>query len=74
MTRPAGYPPKLMPVSEAARYIGVSESTLRKLDIRRRELGSKRLYDVVDLDAYANELPYEGSTNHGAWDAFVDGS
>lgn len=61
MSTPAlDFLPRLMPAPVAARYIGVSESTLRTLDIPRRELGSKRLYDRFDLDAYASDLPYEG--------------
>ncbi|OWU80457.1 hypothetical protein ATO1_08920 [Phaeobacter sp. 22II1-1F12B] len=55
------FPPRLMPAPLAARYIGVSESTLRKLDLPRKELGGKRVYDKADLDAYADSLPYEGS-------------
>lgn len=54
------FPPRLMPSPQAAHYIGVSESTLRNLHIPRRELGSKRVYDKADLDAYADNLPYEG--------------
>ncbi|MGK7653196.1 DNA-binding protein [Roseovarius sp. B08] len=56
-----------MPAPVAARYIGVSESTLRTLDIPRRELGSKRLYDRFDLDAYASDLPYEGGAPVDGW-------
>lgn len=33
---------------------------LRTLEIRRRVLRSKRLYEVADLDAYADALPYDG--------------
>ncbi|WP_306131096.1 DNA-binding protein [Roseovarius sp. MMSF_3350] len=61
------FPPRLMPAPVAARYIGVSESTLRTLDIPRRELGSKRLYDRFDLDAYASDLPYEGGAPVDGW-------
>ncbi len=51
--------PLLMPAPVAAQYIGVSVSTLRTLEIPRRMLGAKRLYDRRDLDAYANDLPYD---------------
>lgn len=54
------FPPRLMTSPVAAAYLGVSESTLRKLEIPRRELLSKRVYDKADLDAYADDLPYEG--------------
>lgn len=53
------FPPRLMPAPVAARYIGVSESTLRDLQLPRRKLGAKRLYDKADLDAYADHLPYD---------------
>ena len=55
-------PPRLMPAPVAARYIGVSPSTLSKLGLPRKELGAKRLYDKADLDAYADGLPYEGDS------------
>lgn len=54
--------PRLLPAPEAARYLGVSESTLRTLDIPRRVLGAKRLYDRIALDAYASDLPIDGET------------
>ena len=52
--------PRLLPAPVAARYIGVSETTLRGLPIPRRVLGAKRLYDRYDLDAYADGLASEG--------------
>ncbi|WP_258223581.1 helix-turn-helix domain-containing protein [Rhodobacter aestuarii] len=51
-----------MPAPEAAHYLGVSESMLRQLDLPRRMLGAKRLYDRFDLDAYASSLPIEGES------------
>lgn len=54
------YAPRLLPERDAAAYLGVSPSTLRKLPLRRRMLGGKRLFDRADLDAYADALPYEG--------------
>lgn len=53
------FPPRLMPSPTAAYYLGVSESTLRKLEIRRKSRGAKRLYDKADLDDYIDRLPYE---------------
>ncbi|AVO39609.1 helix-turn-helix domain-containing protein [Pukyongiella litopenaei] len=50
-----------MPAPAAAHYIGVSESTLRTLNLPRRKLGAKRVYDRADLDAYADALPYDGA-------------
>lgn len=56
---------RLLPEPAAADYIGVSRSTLRKLGIKRRVLGGKRLYDRIDLDAFADELSYEGESGEG---------
>ena len=53
------FTPRLLPAPQAAHYIGVSVSTLRKLPIRRRQLDGKRVYDRLDLDAYASSLTYE---------------
>lgn len=52
--------PRLLPSPQAAHYLGVSETTLRGLGIPRRELGGKRLYDRLDLDAFADALNAEG--------------
>ena len=60
--------PRLLPAPEAARYLGVSESTLRTLGIARRVLGAKRLYDRIDLDAYASGLPIEGEVEANTCD------
>ena len=66
MTRPAlTLAPRLLPAPEAARYLGISETTLRSLPIPRRELGTRRLYDRFDLDAFASELPVEGDKATG---------
>ncbi|SOC15942.1 hypothetical protein SAMN05877809_10884 [Rhodobacter sp. JA431] len=56
------FTPRLMPAPEVAHYLGVSESMLRQLDLPRRMLGAKRLYDRFDLDAYASSLPIEGES------------
>lgn len=56
------FPPRLMPAAQAAHYVGVSVTTLRNTNIPRRELGGKRVYDRHDLDAFADNLPYEGQT------------
>jgi hypothetical protein len=52
--------PGLLTESGAAAYLGVSSSTLRELELPRRMLGSKRLYDRRDLENYIDSLPYEG--------------
>lgn len=57
------YAPRLLGQTEAAAYLGVSATTLRGLPIPRRVLGGRRLFDRIDLDAYASTLPYEGETD-----------
>lgn len=59
--------PRLMPTPQAAHYLGVSESTLRALSVPRRKLGAKRVYDKTDLDAFADQLPYEDSEPENEW-------
>jgi len=54
------FAPRLLPAPDAAAYLGISETTLRGLELPRRMLGGKRLYDRYDLDAYASSLPIEG--------------
>jgi superfamily I DNA/RNA helicase len=56
-----------MPTPHAALYLGVSESTLRTLGIPRKILGGKKLYDRLELDAYANNLDTEGESIANAW-------
>lgn len=58
------FAPRLMPAPQAAHYIGVSQSKLRTLGLPRRELDGKRVYDKADLDAYADNLPYEGQEDN----------
>jgi hypothetical protein len=53
------YAPRLLPAPRAAEYLGVSESKLRTLPISRKVLDGKRLYDRLDLDAYADALKTE---------------
>ncbi|APE43390.1 DNA-binding protein [Sulfitobacter alexandrii] len=52
--------PRLMPAPQAAHYLGVSESKLRCLKLPRKVLDGKRLYDRIELDAYADNLATEG--------------
>lgn len=54
--------PRLMPAPQAAHYMGISTSKLRQLDIPRKRLDGKRLYDRIDLEAYADALTEETST------------
>lgn len=54
------FAPRLLGAAEAASYLGVSATTLRGLPIPRRVLGGRKLFDRLDLDRYASDLPYEG--------------
>ena len=51
--------PALLGERDAACYLGISPTSLRKLDLPRRTLGARRLYDRRDLDAFVDALPYE---------------
>ena len=53
---------RLMGERAAAEYLGISQTTLRGLGLPRRVLGARRLYDVADLEAFADALPYEGES------------
>ena len=54
MNTPAG-----LNVQEAARYVGVSATTLARSDCPRVRIGRRVVYRVVDLDAYlANRLTH----------------
>lgn len=54
------FAPRLLPTPQAAAYLGVSETKLRSLAIPRKVLDGKRLYDRLELDAYADSLASEG--------------
>lgn len=66
------FAPRLMPAPQAAHYLGVSASKLRGLPIPRRMLDGKRLYDRIDLDAYADSLPSEEGEANTCDAAFGD--
>lgn len=69
MTRHAAFAnARLLGAPEAALYIGVSVTTLRSLPIPRKILGGRKLYDRIDLDAYASDLPYEGESEANSCD------
>ena len=67
---PAAFPPRLMQASAAAHYLGVSVSKLRGLDIPARVNGGNKLYDKIDLDAYADALPYDGKGGNSCDELF----
>jgi hypothetical protein len=56
------FAPRLLPAPQAAAYLGVSETKLLTLGIPRKMLGAKRLFDRLDLDAYADALSAEGES------------
>jgi len=60
------FAPRLLAEPEAARYLGMSATTLRSLGLPRKEMRAKRLYDRFDLDDYASALPYEGQDDTAA--------
>lgn len=55
------FPPRLLSSAKAAAYLGISETTLRTLGLPRRILGTRRLYDRYELDAFADGLEAEDS-------------
>jgi integrase len=48
----------------AAAYIGLSETTLRAVGPKPREVGKRRLYDRIDLDRWADRLGGQPLTAH----------
>ncbi len=54
------FPPRLMQAKAAAHYLGVSASKLRTLGIPTKVCGANRLYDIRDLDEFADRLSYVG--------------
>lgn len=54
------FAPRLLAAPKAAAYLGISETTLRGLNLPRRILGTRRLYDRLMLDEYADSLPETG--------------
>ena len=67
MTRSLHFTPRLLPAPAAAHYIGVSESKLRDLPIPRKILDGKRVYDRLELDAFADSLTTEGDSLANGW-------
>lgn len=48
-----------MQIDGAAHYLGMSKSKLRELKIPSKRDGGNVLYDIRDLDRYADNLPYK---------------
>jgi hypothetical protein len=51
--------PRLMQADDAAAYLGVSKTKFLQAGISSRLWGGNRLYDVADLDLWADGLPYD---------------
>lgn len=62
------FPPRLMQLKAAAHYLGMSESKLRALPLPCKRDGGNVLYDRLDLDAYADGIPYDGKTGDEEWE------
>jgi predicted DNA-binding transcriptional regulator AlpA len=57
---------RLIPVPDAARYLGLAEKTLRNrlgpraenpFPVRPKHIGRRVLFDISDLDAFVDALP-----------------
>ncbi len=68
MTAQLSVIPRLLKVSTAAEYLGISPSKLNSLPIPRRVAGGNRLYDRKDLDEWADALPYEQNNGQNTCD------
>ena len=64
MSRSYAFAPRTMQAPAAAYYLGISESKLKKLPIRRRISDGNRLYDIRDLDTWADNLPFDGEDQY----------
>lgn len=72
-------PCRLLGARDAAHYLGISVTNFRGLVRdnelpRPKRLRGRLLWDIVDLDAAADSLPYEGVANghDGGSDSFAD--
>lgn len=72
MKRPAPLP-RLFRAAEAAQYLGMGETKFRELVgcgriAPPREADGLVRWDVHDLDAYADDLPYRGDAVNDEWE------
>lgn len=56
MTSPLPFWPRLMGEEMASRYLGIGTTSLRKKGPRPKSFGTRRLYDRLDLDRWADRL------------------
>ncbi len=67
---PITFAPRLMSPVDAAQYLGISAGLLRTLGLPRKRIGERRVvYDRLDLDAYASNLPTEGESEANSCDS-----
>jgi hypothetical protein len=66
--------PRLLDIDAAAAYLGLSPKTLRNrlgrkaenpFPVKPKRHGRKVVFDVRDLDKFADSLPYENYANDG---------
>lgn len=65
--------------AQAAAYVGIGQTKFRELVEsnkmpRPRLIGTRRLFDIVLLDAAIDDLPMEGGETVDTWADFRDGS
>ncbi len=48
--------PRLLAEPDAAEYLSIGATTLRTLGIKARRVGSRVLYDIRDLDRWADRM------------------
>lgn len=59
-------PARLMKIHDAATYLGMSVTKLKSKGLPVRRDGGNVLYDRLDLDDYADNLPYDGNKQTGS--------
>jgi hypothetical protein len=61
------FKPRLLNIEQAAYYLGMAPKTLRNrisrkaenpIALRHKKLGRKVVFDIRDLDEYADNVPY----------------
>jgi hypothetical protein len=64
--------PRLLSIDDAAEFIGLSPGTLRNrlcrraadpFPVRPKRQGRRVVFDIKDLEKYADELPYSDEAN-----------
>lgn len=50
------FPPRLMTVEQACYYLSIGRTTLRDCGPAPKRFGSRVMYDIIDLDRWADSL------------------